>query len=122
MANEVAARTRQIKLQQWAAMVKECNSRPSNMSVSEWCKNNGVTKDAYYYRLNKVRSLLLEQLDPEVPVKQQVVAVSPEVISVDAPVNNNAALDISINNAVIHVTENTSSGLLAMVVKVLGNA
>ena len=49
MATETHLAARQFRLQQWTAMVQECNSRPAGMKITEWCREHGITKDAYYY-------------------------------------------------------------------------
>ncbi len=50
MANETNDLTKQEQLEQWAKMVQECESRPAEMSVKEWCEQNDISKDLYYYR------------------------------------------------------------------------
>ena len=51
MSNET---TRQEQLEQWVAMVQECESRPAGMSVATWCEQYGITRDLYYYRKREV--------------------------------------------------------------------
>lgn len=51
MANET---TKQEQLEQWAEMKRSCESRPAEMSVIEWCEQNGITKATYYYRLREL--------------------------------------------------------------------
>ena len=54
---------------EWAAKICECQSRPAGMTIKEWCKNNGITKDGYYYRLKIVRRGCIDQASqPIVPV------------------------------------------------------
>lgn len=40
-----------FRLQEWAAQIRECQSRPAGMSVASWCADNGITKANYYYRI-----------------------------------------------------------------------
>lgn len=49
----------QIRLQQWAQTIRECQNRPSDMKVETWCENNGITKGSYYYHLRRVREACL---------------------------------------------------------------
>ena len=51
MANEI---TKQEQLEQWSEMKRSCESRPKEMSVIEWCEQNGITKATYYYRLREL--------------------------------------------------------------------
>ena len=41
----------QIRLQQWANQIKDCQNRPADMKVDAWCQEHGITKANYYYRL-----------------------------------------------------------------------
>ena len=50
----------QIRLQQWADQIRDCQNRPSDMKVDAWCREHGLTKANYYYRLRRVREACLE--------------------------------------------------------------
>ena len=50
----------QIRLQQWADQIRDCQNRPSDMKVDTWCQEHGITKANYYYRLRRVREACLE--------------------------------------------------------------
>ena len=54
----------QIRLQQWADQIRDCQNRPSDMKVDAWCQEHGITKANYYYRLRRVREACLELCDP----------------------------------------------------------
>ena len=54
----------QIRLQQWADQIRDCQNRPSDMKVDAWCREHGITKANYYYRLRRVREACLEFCDP----------------------------------------------------------
>ena len=43
----------QIRLQQWADQIRDCQNRPSDMKVDAWCREHGITKANYYYRLRR---------------------------------------------------------------------
>ncbi len=49
----------QIRLQQWADQIRDCQNRPSDMKVDAWCREHGITKANYYYRLRRVREACL---------------------------------------------------------------
>lgn len=55
MSSETSMVVAGFRLQEWAAQIKECQSRPAGMSVSNWCADNGITKADYYYQLRRVR-------------------------------------------------------------------
>ena len=54
----------QIRLQQWADQIRDCQNRPSDMKVDAWCREHGLTKANYYYRLRRVREACLELCEP----------------------------------------------------------
>lgn len=64
----------QIRLQQWADQIRDCQNRPSDMKVDAWCQEHGITKANYYYRLRRVREACLELCDP-----------SPSFVELSAP-------------------------------------
>ena len=121
MATKTHLATKQIRMQQWAEMVRECNSRPHGMKVTDWCREYGITKDAYYYRLNRVRKTYLDAVQTE--TEQAVVPVSACLLSGGVQTEpTSPGIDITLNQAVLHVTDRTSPELLAMVLKVLSHA
>ena len=62
MSSETSMVAASFRLQEWAAQIKECQNRPSGMSVASWCADNGITKANYYYRLRQVRKACLEHI------------------------------------------------------------
>lgn len=122
MATETHLAARQFRLQQWAAMVHECNSRPGGMKITDWCREHGITKDAYYYRLNCVRKACLDTMEIESREEQAVVSVPSSLLENAHPGCGSSGIDITFNQAVIHVSEQTSPELLAMVVRVVSHA
>lgn len=44
MSSKTAIVAAQFRLQEWAAQIKDCQNRPSGMSVIDWCACNGITK------------------------------------------------------------------------------
>lgn len=58
---EIAIVKKEIKLRQWTEMVK-CR-KESGMTVSEWCKENGINLKTYYYRLKRVRQAVCGEIE-----------------------------------------------------------
>ena len=61
MSSETSLVASQFRLQNWAAMVSECQKRPQGMTVKAWCADHGITKADYYYRLGCVRKAFLDR-------------------------------------------------------------
>lgn len=51
--------TRQIRLHEWAAIIKDCKA--SGQKVDIYCEQHGLSRDAYYYWLRKVKEAALKQ-------------------------------------------------------------
>lgn len=126
MKTRTTATARQQRLNSWAQMIHECQNRPIGMTVDEWCAANSITKANYYYRMTEVRKACLEIMPPEV-VEQAIVPVSSELMTMDVQISddsshaNSSSLELNLNGVVIHVTEQTSAGLLSKVLGVISH-
>ena len=60
---------KRVRYQKWQEMYEAYLS--SGQSVIEWCAKNGISKKTFYYRLRKIRSEAIEQIEQHdiVPVK-----------------------------------------------------
>ena len=58
----------QLKLEHWKRLIAECQN--SNLPVKQWCSNNDVSKDQYYYWLRKIREMTVSEIP--VPVSDNV--------------------------------------------------
>lgn len=120
MSSETTMAAEQYRLQEWAAQIRDCQSRPAGMSVVSWCASHGLTKANYYYRLRRVRKACLENIPGEM-ASRQIVPVDPRFLQGNEENSSNTqpGLDISIKGVSIHVTDSTSMSLLAEVLKVV---
>lgn len=59
MSTEIQIAKNQVKLQNWAAQIREYNS--SGLKVKQCCAVNGISVKTYYYRLRKVREAMLSE-------------------------------------------------------------
>lgn len=123
MNSKTAIAATQYRLREWAAQIKDCQSRPEGMSVIDWCTHNGITKANYYYRLRRVREACLNDLTREEP-SQTIVPVSAEILCHHGNFSGSESmgLDISFEGFSIHVAETTSMKLLSAVLEVVRNA
>ncbi len=53
MYSETTMVAKQCRLREWAAQIRDCQSRPAGMSVVEWCACHDITKANYYYRIRR---------------------------------------------------------------------
>lgn len=106
------------RLQQWAQLVKDCQNRPQDMTVEQWCDTKGISKSNYYYRLRCIRKACLEHVqDNSVPC-QQVIEI-PEKFTQQSIAEISSDISIEINGAVIRIKEEVSESFLEKVVRVV---
>ena len=67
MNTQTSLAAEQIRLQQWAYQIMDCQNRLSGMKVDVWCREHGITKANYYYRLCRLREACLEFCDSSPP-------------------------------------------------------
>ena len=83
MKSQTSLIASQCRLQQWAKQIRDCQNRPADMQVSEWCEMNGITTANYYYRLRRVREACITEYQNTQPAFVELpVAQEPEPISV----------------------------------------
>ncbi len=122
MSSETTMIAEKCRLQEWAAQIRDCQSRPAGMTVVSWCACHGITKADYYYRLRRVREACPETIQGEISA-QQIVPVQPGFLHQEPKeCSAQPGVDISIKGCSIHVTEETSMQLLASVLEVVRRA
>ena len=66
---------KELRLAQWAGIIKE--QKQSGLTVKDWCRQSGITKDAYYYWQQKLRKEVYEAIKPQesifAPVPNEVL-------------------------------------------------
>lgn len=106
--------TRQIRLNEWAAIIKDCKA--SGQKVDIYCEQHGLSRDAYYYWLRKVKEAALTQAGfVELP------ALTSEQIPAKTIEKGTSAFEtqmiIKINEIEFCVNENSSSELISRMLK-----
>lgn len=100
--------TSRMRTGQWADIIKDC--KESGLKVDDCCTQHGLSRNAYFYWIRKVKEVSLLQ-SGFVEVRQQV----------EASCYPSTKLTSSVNEIVLGFGENTLD-LLAKVKKVLKNA
>mgnify|MGYP001385225122 CR=1 FL=1 len=59
--NEIARVKKGMKLAQWAEMIRQRNE--SGLTVTDWCKENGINLKTYYYRLKRMRQAVCNEIE-----------------------------------------------------------
>lgn len=111
-----------VRLQQWAELIRESQNRPSDMKLDVWCEERGITKANYYYRLRRVREACLLACETqgtfvELPVPQRVVSSNADMpATANSPV---ARLSLS-NGISIELQNHASSDFMKNLLGALG--
>ena len=54
--------TPQERLEKWNAAI--CAQKASGLPIKEWCEQNGINSNTYYYYLRRIRDAMLESSGP----------------------------------------------------------
>ncbi len=93
MSSEASTVATNVRLHEWAMQVQDCRNRPTGIDVQTWCKQNGITKANYYYRLRKVREAFLTQVDQASTTASFVELKQPNSIEIPQSCNTSKAFD-----------------------------
>lgn len=127
---------RELRFQQWVQQVKEYNERPEGMSMSAWCKQNGVAPSTFATRLQKVQDRCLDMAlipNPSGQSSNAVVESSPTsfvevpssfagLTSFTAESMSQTVAVISCRNFRIEISEGVSEAFLIKMIGALNNA
>lgn len=113
---------RNYQLQQWRKIIQEQTA--SGLTIDEFCKQNGLSRNSYFYwlRLVRVEEVNVQQnstgfVEMRLPVPQNDAV--PRVTPISAPEQEPSQLTLSVNGIIIQVTDRTSSDLLARTLEVI---
>lgn len=111
--------TNQIRLNEWAAIIKDCKA--SGQKVDTYCEQHGLSRDAYYYWLRRVKEAALKQAGfVELPAPTSEPKVT------DITDKRTSAFEtqmiIKMNGIEFCVNENSSSELISRVFEIIRHA
>ena len=102
---------RDINVEEWKALLKDCANRPEGMKFGDWCRKAGVSKSNYYYWKHRLQDDSNDQ-----PV---VVRVNTEELDRST---EKGCVEIECNGFVIRVKDDTPMDLLSKSLEVIHNA
>lgn len=70
-----------IRLKQWSQQLRDCQNRPVGLTMDDWCRQQGITKANYYYRLRCVRQAILNHTAEENSNRKQI----PDFVELPVP-------------------------------------
>ena len=92
----------EYRLSQWSEIIRE--QKQSGKNVREWCSEHGMTTNAYYYRLRRVREPVCRSIEHNAPEFAEVPIVTQSGKSNDIRVVN-AKGTIEISDASVETLE-----------------
>ena len=85
--DKIAMVKKELQLQNWSD--KELARQESGLTVTEWCRQEGISTNTYYYRLRKIKESLCEQIPvavTEITEKTETDSAAIMIISDDLKV------------------------------------
>lgn len=96
-----------LKREEWKTIISEC--RASGMTVTAWCKANGIVEQTYYRNLKRLREEMIDNLPA--PITSDVCE-KPAVfkkLEVQTPLpDTRAVVIIRLGGATVEINEGTS--------------
>lgn len=127
---------RAVLLREWALMIQQ--RQESGLPATEWCKQNGIPIDTYYYRLRQVRKAVLKY-NEILPAKRGCQPTDPVLVKVDTnfpveqpsapgipsateaiPPAGGSSFHLQLANAIIDIPVGTRAEDIAEVLKAVG--
>lgn len=68
--------THEVRLAQWAEIIRNCQLRPEGQTTKEWVAENGINIKTYYYWQRRVRKELYDQATSLAPTNKPKAEVT----------------------------------------------
>ena len=114
--------TTQIRMTQWAAIIKDRHD--SGLKIDDYCEQHGISRNAYYYWLRKVKEAALTQTE-FVEIQTGSAELETPVEPYASQGNESSFLPqmlVSVNGISMGICQNTPMDLLARVIGVVRHA
>jgi len=122
MNSQTSLVARQVRLNEWAEQVRDCQNRPQGMSIDTWCAQHNIKKANYYWRLRKVREACLEIVSAQEPAFVEV-PVTTEIAPVPVAATQSPAAILRLsNNTNLEITNEASTDFLERILTVIAHA
>jgi len=115
--DEVTYVKTRFRQEQWEKLILDCQS--SGLKIDDWCKENNISRHAYYYWLRKVRKKVCGSILPDIPKQNTSVAFAK--VEVQPHQLDRAAVIIHLPSATLEVWEGTSQETVEAVLMALKN-
>ena len=123
-----------IRFQEWVAQVQEFNARPEGMSMTAWCKQQGMPVSTFMTRMHKVQDAYLCQTETSLPGiiedTAMVPIAKPAFVELPMPSVNSSAVArsnapaavITYGKAKLEINDDVSEAFLIKLLGALSHA
>lgn len=118
--SEAKTLTKEYRLRHWAALIHERIS--SGKKVDDWCSEHGISRNAYYYWLRKVKLAATLDVTDEIPPNVCELPKIVPLIPPQPPVVMNTprtAITIHLNGLTLNVQEGASLEIIERTLEAL---
>lgn len=106
--------TYEMRLAQWTKLIQECNA--SGLQKLDWCQQNGINKNAFYYWQRKIRNHVFEAQEKSDPAQLTTTGAAfvevPTTLAITTPKPSKTAATIHISGWTIEIDESASDSLI----------
>ena len=110
----------QERLEKWNEAI--CAQKASGLTIKDWCAENGVNPNTYYYYLRRIRDVMLESSGPRlVEMKADAEDAAPKAAD---PVSGgfHPLVTVRVRDCLIGVGETASPELISAVLEAVRHA
>ena len=113
--------TQIVRMQEWSQIIHD--RVQSGQSVSQYCTEHGLSKNAYFYWLKKIKCHVLESVEPAfVEISDQIQSDCQEREDAHAASCPASKVVIRSHGAEIEIDESVSEEFLTKIFRVIRNA
>ena len=125
--------THDIRRANWEDIIRQCQQRPANITIKQWCLDNGINEKSYYYWLRKFRREAVKQIAvPAAAANTTSTAFAEIPFACSTASSCSTAADIMFSvhptavfkydNLTIAVTNDISDSLLSRIIREVSHA
>ena len=119
--------THEVRLANWTATIKECQSRPKGQTTKQWLEEHGISDKQYYYWLRKVRKNAFAEMSQNLPAPKVKQLPAPALVEIPAEnvlpeAENMPAVTIRTKKSTITISSAVSEALMVKLVKAVSHA
>ncbi len=118
--SEAKKLTKEYRLRQWAALIHERIS--SGKKTDDWCREHGISRNAYYYWLRKIKLAAALDVKYEIP---SIACELPKIVPLIPPqppaITNTpgTAITVNLNGLIFNIQEGASLEIIERTLKAI---